>query len=109
MRDYISVSNHSYLGYLMVVSKEFWNNLPDDIRNELTAILKEATEANRKFAKEADTADRQKIEQGEYAKVVDLTAEEIAAWKKITQPVWKEFRNEIGAELMDEITAVVGQ
>lgn len=108
VQDYISVSNHSYLGYLVVVSKEFWSNLPNDIRTELTAILKEATQANRKYAQQADSADRQKIENDKYAKVVELTAAERKQWKQITRPVWNQFRDEIGAGLMDEIIAVVG-
>ena len=109
VQDYISVSNHSYLGYLVVVSKEFWSNLPSDIRTELTAILKEATQANRKYAQQADSADRKKIEQDKYAKVVELSAAQRKQWKQITRPVWDQFRDEIGAGLMDEIIAVVGE
>lgn len=109
VQDYISVSNHSYLGYLVVVSREFWSNLPADIRTELTAILKEATDANRRFAREADQADRKKIEEAGYAKVVELSAEERKQWRDITRPVWKQFRNEIGGKLMDEISATVEQ
>jgi C4-dicarboxylate-binding protein DctP len=109
VQDYISVSKHSYLGYLVVVSREFWDNLPSDIRRELTAILKEATEANRRFAQEADEADRKKIEKAGYAKVVELTAKERKQWKEITRPVWDKFRHQIGAGLMDEIVAVVNK
>jgi C4-dicarboxylate-binding protein DctP len=107
VQSYISVSNHSYLGYLLVVSKDFWNNLPKDIRSELTAILKEATAANRRYAAEDDKADRLKIEQDKYAKVVELTPQERAAWKKACQPVWKQFRGVIGGKLLDEITALL--
>jgi C4-dicarboxylate-binding protein DctP len=107
VQNYISVSDHSYLGYLLVVSRDFWDNLPADIRTELTAILKEATTANREYAAEADKADRQKIEQDHFAKVVELTPEERAAWKQACQPVWKEFRTVIGADLLDEITALL--
>ncbi|MFW2374015.1 MAG: TRAP transporter substrate-binding protein [Gammaproteobacteria bacterium] len=107
VQDYISVSNHSYLGYLVVVSNEFWSNLPNDIRTELTAILKEATDANRKFAQQADMADRKKIENDKYAKVIDLTDTERKQWKQITRPVWDKFRDQIGAGLMDEIIAVL--
>ena len=103
VQDYISVSNHSYLGYLVVVSDKFWKNLPKDIRKELTEILMEATLANRQFAEEADLEDRKKIENDKFAKVVELSKEERAAWKKATQPVWKEFRDEIGGDLIDDI------
>ena len=107
VQSYISVSDHSYLGYLLVVSRDFWDNLPPDIRSQLTAILKEATTANREYAAEADKADRQKIEQDHFAKVVELTPQERAAWKQACQPVWKEFRTVIGADLLDEITALL--
>ena len=107
VQDYISVSNHSYLGYLVVVSNNFWSNLPADIRDVLTTALKEATMANREYATEADLADRKKVEDDKYAKVVELSNEERAAWKKATQPVWKEFRDEIGGDLIDDIVTLL--
>lgn len=107
VQSYISVSDHSYLGYLMVVSKDFWDNLPADIRTELTAIMKEATAANRKYAEEADREDQKNIADGKYAKVVQLSKDERAAWKKACEPVWTQFRNEIGGELLDEISALL--
>lgn len=109
VQDYISVSNHSYLGYLVVVSDQFWKNLPTDIRNELTVILSEATQANRQYAVEADTGDRKKIENDKYAKVVELSKEERAAWKKATQPVWKAFRKQIGGDLIDDIVKLLNK
>lgn len=107
VQDYITVSNHSYLGYLVVVSNEFWSNLPEDIRTELTAILKEATAANRKFAAEADVGDRQKIEKAGYAKVVEMTDEQRATWKKAVAPVEGMFSKQIGADLLKEIHALL--
>ena len=69
VQDYISVSNHSYLGYLVVVSAAFWNHLPKDIQSQLSAIMKEATEASRKFAAKDDKDDRAKIEASGKTKV----------------------------------------
>lgn len=109
VQDYISVSNHSYLGYLVVVSDEFWKDLPDDIREDIRSALKDATEANRKFAAEADGADRKKVEQAGYAKVVELSDAERQAWRKATEPVWSEFRDEIGGDLIDDINQLLGR
>jgi C4-dicarboxylate-binding protein DctP len=109
VQDYISVSNHSYLGYLVVVSTQFWNHLPDDIRNQLTAILNEATQANRRFAAEADLEDRHSVETQGHAKVLELTQEEKAAWKKASRPVWDEYRQEIGADLMQDIEKLLNK
>jgi C4-dicarboxylate-binding protein DctP len=109
VQDYISVSNHSYLGYMVVVSREFWSGLPKDVRAQVSEALKEATAANRRFAAEADTGDRKKIEKAGYAKVVNMTKAERDSWRKATAPVWKEFRDIIGGKLIDDINKLLGR
>jgi C4-dicarboxylate-binding protein DctP len=109
VQDYITVSNHSYLGYLVVVSDKFWKGLPPDIRKGLTEDLKTATEANRQYAAEADAGDRARIEKDKYAKVVELSKDEMASWKKATRPVWKQFRGEIGGDLIDSIEKLLSK
>ena len=107
VQDYISVSNHSYLGYLVVVSAEFWNGLPNDIRAELQAIIKEATQSARTFAADADKEDRSKIEAAGKAKVIELTKAERAQWKKATAGVEKKFTRQIGAKMLKDIHALL--
>lgn len=108
VQDYITVSNHSYLGYMVVVSASFWNGLPDDIRKELTAIMAEATEANRRFAAEADKGDRARIEAAGKAKVVELTADELAQWRKAVSGVEGKFSKQIGRDLLKQIHDLLG-
>ena len=108
VQDYITVSDHSYLGYLLVVSSEFWDNLPADIRTELTALLKQATMENRRLAAEADAADRKSIENAGKAKVIELTKEERKQWRTATLPVEKKFADEIGKDLLTEIHQLLG-
>ncbi len=108
VQDWITVSNHSYLGYMVVVSERFWRGLPTDIRDELRQILAEATEANRRFAREADSQDRQRIEAAGKAKVVEPSADEIAAWRKATAGVEEAFRQRIGKDLLSRIHILLG-
>ena len=108
VQDYITVSNHSYLGYLVVVSAEFWNNLPKDIKKDLAAILKEATMEGRKFAAEADKGDRDKIEKSGVTKVVELSTEEKAQWKKATAKLEIKFEKQIGKKLLSDIHKLLG-
>ena len=44
----ITLSNHGYLGYLVVVSDGFWKQLPDDLKDIFKQALHEATEFERK-------------------------------------------------------------
>ena len=108
VQDWITVSNHSYLGYMVVVSSRFWNGLPEDIRSELTKALAEATAANRRFAAEADVADRKKVEAAGKAKVVERTPEELAAWQRATASVEEKFKRQIGEDLLREIHQLLG-
>lgn len=108
VQDWITVSNHSYLGYLVIVSTDFWRRLPADIRSELRAILQEATAANRRFATAADAADRRRIEEAGFAKVVELTPEERAQWVEATQGVAKKFQSQIGKKLLSQIHQLLG-
>lgn len=108
VQDYITVSNHGYLGYLVVVSGEFWNHLPADIQAELTGIMKEATDINRAEAAKADMDERGKVEAAGYAKVVELTADERTQWKQALSGVEDQFRDQIGADLLKDIHALLG-
>lgn len=108
VQNYISVSNHSYLGYLVVVSDEFWNRLPAEIRTELTAIMKDATARNREWAAEFDASDRKKIEAAGKAEVVELTDDERAAWREATASVEKKFSKPIGKDLLKDVHALLG-
>ena len=108
VQDWITVSNHSYLGYMVVVSERFWRGLPADIRDELRRILAEATEANRRFAREADRRDRQRIEAAGKAKVIEPGAETLAAWRKATAGVEDKFKRRIGEDLLQRIHVLLG-
>ncbi|MFW2330690.1 MAG: DctP family TRAP transporter solute-binding subunit, partial [Nitrospinota bacterium] len=107
VQDYITVSNHSYLGYLVVVSSKFWDGLPKDIREELNAIITEVTVKARKFAAESDAKDIAKITAAKKAKIVELDAKNRELWKKATASVEKQFKKDIGVKILKEAKAVI--
>jgi C4-dicarboxylate-binding protein DctP len=108
VQDYITVSDHGYLGYLLVVSDAFWKGLPADIRKALTEILREVTNQARVFAQEFAGADRQRIADSGTITIVELTPEQRAQWVEATKPVEKRFRRKIGNKLMTEIHQLLG-
>ncbi|MDM8565440.1 DctP family TRAP transporter solute-binding subunit [Candidatus Halobeggiatoa sp. HSG11] len=108
VQDWITVTNHAYLGYLLIVSNDFWNGLPSEIRIELEKIIKEVTIKNREFAAAADAADRQAIEKSGFAKVVELTEEERKTWVEATKQVEEKFAKQIGKNLLIKIHQTLG-
>ena len=44
VQKYATVTNHGYIGYVVVVNKKFWDGLPADVRSACEKAMKEATE-----------------------------------------------------------------
>jgi C4-dicarboxylate-binding protein DctP len=107
VQKYMSVSNHGYLGYLVVMSKKFWNSLPDDLKKAVKQAMKEATAKEREYAIALDKSQFAKIE--EYAKksgkleITVLTPEQIAEWKKVMEKIYPKFYDPklIGKDLIE--------
>lgn len=101
IQPYITESNHGLLDYMIVTSKEFWMSVPDDIRPELTAIVKEAIVYGNDIAAKKDLEDRQKIIDSKRSEVIELTAAERSQWVEAMKPVWEQFEKEIGKDMID--------
>ena len=57
VQKFTTLTNHGYIGYAVVVNKKFWEDLPADVRDQLTKAMKEATAyGNGQSAKENDEA-----------------------------------------------------
>ncbi len=106
-QKYMTVSNHGYLGYLVVMSKKFWESLPADLQAAVKQAMKEATAKERQLAVELDQSQFAKIK--EYADktkklaITVLTPEQRAEWKKVMSTIYPEFYDPkvIGKDLID--------
>ncbi len=97
----IAETNHGVIDYMVVTNAKWWDGLPADIRKGLTEAMKEATQHSNKLADELNEADRKKIEAAGKAKIQKLAKEDVAAWRKSMEPVWKKFEGDIGRDLID--------
>jgi C4-dicarboxylate-binding protein DctP len=100
VQDYITETNHGYIGYLVAVNPDFWNSLPDDIRSELDAIVQEVGVWTNEQAASINLAGKEKIIASGQSEVVELTAEERADWQQAMRPVWDKFSDNIGSDLI---------
>ena len=98
VQKYLTVTNHGYLGYLVVMSKKFWKSLPADLQANVTQAMKEATEKEREFADELNTKQFNLIK--EYAEktgkleIINLTPEQRQAWADAVSKIYPEFYGE---------------
>jgi len=108
VQKYMTMTNHGYIGYVVVVNKKFWEGLPADIRTELEKAMKEATAfGNGQSAKENDEA-LAEIKQAGKTEIDTLTPAQDAAMRKAMEPVYKEVANRVGQPLIDEFIKETG-
>lgn len=105
VQPYITESNHGVLDYMVVTSAEFWLSLDDDVRAELKKAMNEAIAYGNEIAAEKVSQDRQAIIDSKRSEVLTLTAEQRQQWVEAMKPVWKQFENEIGADLIEAASA----
>ena len=106
VQKYMTVTNHGYLGYLVVMSKKFWNKLPKDLKKNVTQAMNEATAKEREYAQELNDAQFAKIK--EYAtksgrlEIINLSDDQIAAWRTSVSKIYPEFysKKTIGEDLI---------
>lgn len=105
VQSHFTETNHSYLGYMVVTSKEFWEGLPNDIRSKLEEILTEVTLEVNRIALEQAENDRQQVIDSDETKVLTLSKEERATWRETLIPIWEQFEDEIGQEVIEAAQA----
>ena len=101
----ISESNHGVLEYLVVTNSKFWDGLDADIRTELAAILAEVTVEVNKLALAKADEDRKKIEESGKTTVTVLEEAQLEQWRVAMKPVWAQFEEEIGADVLAAVQA----
>src|ERR1700735_4240939 len=108
VQKYMTMTNHGYIGYVVVVNKKFWDGLPADIRTTLEKAMKEATEfGNGQSAKENDDA-LAEIKKTGKTEIITLTPEQDADMRKAMDRENKDVARRVGQPLIDEFIKETG-
>ena len=108
VQKYVTVSNHGYLGYAVLVNKKFWEGLPKDIRAALESSMKDATTYANQIAKKDNDDALAAVKKSGKSQIITLTAQERAAWKKAMDKTHKDNMGRIGADIIKEVYAATG-
>jgi C4-dicarboxylate-binding protein DctP len=104
----LTLTEHGYLGYTVVVNKKFWDGLPADVRGPLEQAMKEATDYANKIAQEQNDKDLESVRKAGKTLVYTPTKDERMAFKKTLIPVHQKMESRIGAELIKSIYKETG-
>jgi C4-dicarboxylate-binding protein DctP len=109
VQKYMTVTNHGYIGYVVVVNKKFWDGLPPDIRDELTKAMKEATEYGNGASAQDNEEALEAIKKAGKSEIITLTPAQDEAMRKAMMPVYKDVASRVGQPLIDEFLKETGR
>ncbi|MDM1544428.1 TRAP transporter substrate-binding protein [Ignatzschineria indica] len=101
VQSHITESNHGVLDYMLITNTDFWNGLPENVRNELTDIIAEVTVEVNNQAAALNERDKQSIIDAGTTEIIYLTPEQREAWRDAVRPVWEKFQDQVGADLIE--------
>jgi len=103
-QKHLTVSNHGYLGYAVIVNKKFWDGLPADIRGQLEQAMRDATTFEKAIAQRDNDLALEAIRKAGKTTIYNLTPAEQAQWRQALLPVHKQMEGRIGKDLIQAIS-----
>jgi C4-dicarboxylate-binding protein DctP len=108
VQKHLTLTNHGYLGYAVIVNKKFWEGLPADVRGQLEQAMKESTVYANKIAQEENDMALEGVKKSGKTTVYAPTKEEKFAFKKAMAPVHVKMADRVGKDLLQSIYKQTG-
>ncbi|MFC5452222.1 DctP family TRAP transporter solute-binding subunit [Paenibacillus aestuarii] len=103
VQKYLTISNHAYLGYGVIMNKQFWDKLSLANQQAITAAMQEATVWANQDAISFNNKQLDDLKKTGQMDIHILTDDERQAWQQALEPVYTEARAYIGQELLDAV------
>ena len=103
VQKYTALTNHGYIGYVVVVNKKFWDDLPADIRGQLEKAMAEATVYSNEISEKENAESLDDIKKSGKTELITPTAAENAAMRKAMEPLYQEMSARVGKQLIDDV------
>ncbi len=105
----VTVSNHGYLGYAVIVNKKFWDGLPADVRAGLGGVDGRGDQVREPDRQGGERRSRWKrSRRPARRRSTSPTAQEKAAWKKALVSVHKDMESRIGKDTIQSVYTETG-
>jgi C4-dicarboxylate-binding protein DctP len=103
VQKYTTLTNHGYIGYVVVVNKKFWDDLPADVRGQLEKAMAEATVYSNEISEKENVESLDDIKKSGKTELITPTAAESAAMRKAMEPLYQEMSSRVGKQLIDDV------
>lgn len=108
VQKYLTMSDHGYHGYAVIVNKKFWDGLPPATRAALESAMRDTTAYFNTIAKQENDMALDSIRKSGKTEVITLTPGQRMAWKKATAKVHTEWADKLGKDTLEAIYKETG-
>lgn len=102
VQDYMAISNHGYLAYAFLLSKSFWDGLPEDLQSVIQEAAIEAAQYERDLTHQMEE-DFIETVRASGTEIIRFTDEQREAFEEATRPVHDHFADEIGEDTLQAV------
>lgn len=101
VQKYLTISEHAYLGHVLIFGDDWYNSLPEDIQEILYDKGREIAVWQREAVQEEEKSYLQTVKDADVT-IVELTEEQREKMEKQTAPVHEEYRKLFGDDILDK-------
>lgn len=109
VQKHLTLSDHGYLGYAVIVNKRFWEDLPADIRAILETAMRDATVFERAITQQENDDALAAVRRMGTTEVYVLPFRDRVVWHRALLPVHREFERIIGRDLIHAVYQVAAE
>lgn len=103
VQKYMTISNHGYLGYSVMMNQEFWDSLPKDIQENIEEAMNETTDWLYIESQVINNAQLKMIKGTSDIIIHELSEEERENWIDFFSPLYQEYGKKYGKRWINEI------
>lgn len=108
VQKYLTLTGHVYTQCPYLISKSFFEGLPEDLQTVVREAADDCVAAQRKMCQEQEDEYLDKLKDNGM-QVNELTPEQRQAFVDAVQPVYDDFVKQYGSEMLDKIQAEIGK
>jgi len=108
VQAFLTLSDHGYLGYVVVVNQTFWNQLPGSVRSVLDEAMKDATRFANDIAKSENDAALDRVRKEGKTQIIELSPQQREAWRAALSSVHEGFQRRVGKRLLEDAYRAIG-
>ena len=101
LEEHITLTQHGYLAYVVIVNKTFWERLPAAIRQTLEGAMRDATAYENSIAETENNRALERLRAQKRVQIVVPDAAQMGLWHSALEPVYRSAAGWIRPDLPD--------